>query len=129
MYNQSREITFFLFASVALATALTGLVVWEQVFLITDDSWVDTLRAVSREIGGPVPITILVMGQMEVIMVISRYIIEQYRKERYAAAKAAGAEATDEKWRAWYNRMTEAQARGEKFEEPPPKLNSSESTG
>ena len=132
MYNQSRELTFFLFASVAIATALTGLVVWEQVFLITDDSWVDTLRAISREIGGPVPTAILVMGNLEVIMVISRYIIEQYRKERYDEAVAKGeaqgvvqgrvegAKATDKKWRGWYNRMLEARARGEEFNEPPP---------
>ena len=126
MYNQSREVTFFLFASVALATALTGFVVWEQVFLITHDSWADTLRGILREIGGPVPAAILVIGNLEVVMVISRYIIEQYRKERYAAAIARGRQESDKKWRDWYNRMLEAQARGEDFDEPPPSSDSSE---
>lgn len=126
MYNQSGEVTFFLFASMALATALTGFVVWEQVFLITHDSWADTLRAILREIGGPVPASILVIGNLEVVMVISRYIIEQYRKERYAAAIARGRQESDKKWRDWYNRMLEAQARGEDFDEPPPGFDSSE---
>ena len=126
MYNQSREVTFFLFASVALATALTGFVVWEQVFLITHDSWADTVRGILREIGGPVPAAILVIGNLEVVMVISRYIIEQYRKERYAAAIARGRQESDKKWRDWYNRMLEAQTRGEDFDEPPPSSDSSE---
>ena len=126
MYNQSREVTFFLFASVALATALTGFVVWEQVFLVTHDSWADTARGILREIGGPVPAAILVIGNLEVGMVISRYIIEQYRKERYAAAIAKGRQENDKKWRDWYNRMLEAQANGEDFDEPPPGPDSSE---
>ena len=126
MYNQSREVTFFLFASVALATALTGFVVWEQVFLITHDSWADTVRGILREIGGPVPAAILVIGNLEVGMVISRYIIEQYRKERYAAAIAKGRQENDKKWRDWYNRMLEAQTKGEDFDEPPPGPDSSE---
>ena len=126
MYNQSREVTFFLFASVAIATALTGFVVWEQVFLITHDSWAETARGILREIGGPVPAAILVIGNLEVVMVISRYIIEQYRKERYAAAIARGRQESDKKWRDWYNRMLEAQARGEDFDEPPPSSDSSE---
>ena len=126
MYNQSREVTFFLFASVALATALTGFVVWEQLFLITHDSWANTFRGILREIGGPVPAAILVIGNLEVGMVISRYIIEQYRKERYAAAIARGRQENDKKWRDWYNRMLEAQAKGEDFDEPPPGPDSSE---
>ena len=126
MYNQSREVTFFLFASVTLATALTGFVVWEQVFLVTHDSWADTARGILREIGGPVPAAILVIGNLEVGMVISRYIIEQYRKERYAAAIAKGRQENDKKWRDWYNRMLEAQAKGEDFDEPPPGPDSSE---
>ena len=79
-----------------------------------------------RGIGGPVPASILVIGNLEVVMVISRYIIEQYRKERYAAAIARGRQESDKKWRDWYNRMLEAQARGEDFDEPPPSSDSSE---
>ena len=79
-------------------------------------------------------------------MVISRYIIEQYRKERYdeAVAKgeargivkgeaqgivkgqAQGRRESDEQWRGWYNRMLEARARGEEFDEPPPEPNPAE---
>ena len=127
MYNRSREVSFSLFVGVIIATGSAALLVWDQVFLTPKDSWAETVRAISREIGGPVPITILLMGNLEVIMVISRYIIELYRKEREAAAEARGiaigekrGRAQVEKWRDWYNRMMEAKAKDEDFDEPPP---------
>ena len=57
-------------------------------------------------------------------MVLSRYIIEQYRKERDARMKAEGmAEGREEmaqRWRDWNNRRLAAADRGEPFNEPPP---------
>ncbi len=65
-------------------------------------------------------------------MVLSRYIIEQYRKERDARMKAEGevagrargiAEGREEmaqRWQDWNNRRLAAEGRGEPFDEPPP---------
>ena len=56
-------------------------------------------------------------------MVLSRYIIEQYRKERDARMKAEGmAEGREmvQKWQDWNNRRLAAEGRGEPFNEPPP---------
>ena len=65
-------------------------------------------------------------------MVLSRYIIEQYRKERDARMKAEGevagrargiAEGREEmaqRWQDWNNRRLAAADRGEPFDEPPP---------
>ena len=60
-------------------------------------------------------------------MVLSRYIIEQYRKERDARMKAEGrargiAEGREmvQKWQDWNNRRLAAADRGEPFDEPPP---------
>ena len=40
-----------------------------------------------------------------------------------------GRAARDAEWRAWYERMRDAQARGEEFAEPPPSLRASDANG
>ena len=55
-------------------------------------------------------------------MVLSRYIIEQYRKERDARMKAEGREEMAQKWQDWNNRRLAAADRGEPFNEPPPAI-------
>ena len=64
-------------------------------------------------------------------MVLSRYIIEQYRKERDARMKvegmaerwakgmAEGREEMAQRWQDWNNRRLAAEGRGEPFDEPP----------
>ena len=127
MYNQSKGLTFFLLAAVGIASGLAAIGVWYEVFYVTADTGPETVKAISMNIGGAVATTLLTMGIMEVVMVLSRYIIEQYRKERDARMKAEGrakgiAEGREmvQKWQDWNNRRLAAEGRGEPFNEPPP---------
>ena len=140
MYNQSKGLTFFLLAAVGIASGLAAIGVWYEVFYVTADTGPETMKAISMNIGGAVATTLLTMGIMEVVMVLSRYIIEQYRKERDARMKAEGevagrasgiaegrakgmAEGREEmaqRWQDWNNRRLAAEGRGEPFDEPPP---------
>ena len=120
MYNQSKGLTFFLLAAVGIASGLTAIGVWYEVFYVTADTGPETMKAISMNIGGAVATTLLTMGIMEVVMVLSRYIIEQYRKERDARMKAEGREEMAQRWQDWNNRRLAAEGRGEPFDEPPP---------
>ena len=140
MYNQSKGLTFFLLAAVGIASGLAAIGVWYEIFYVTADTGPETMKAISMNIGGAVATTLLTMGIMEVVMVLSRYIIEQYRKERDARMKAEGevagrargmaegrakgmAEGREEmaqRWQDWNNRRLAAAGRGEPFDEPPP---------
>ena len=144
MYNRSKGLTFFLLAAVGIASGLAAIGVWYEVFYVTADTGPETVKAISMNIGGAVATTLLTMGIMEVVMVLSRYIIEQYRKERDARMKAEGevagrargiaegrakgraegmAEGREEmaqRWQDWNSRRLAAEVRGEPFDEPPP---------
>ena len=120
MYNQSKGLTFFLLAAVGIASGLAAIGVWYEVFYVTADTGPETMKAISMNIGGAVATTLLTMGIMEVVMVLSRYIIEQYRKERDARMKAEGREEMAQRWQDWNNRRLAAEGRGEPFDEPPP---------
>ena len=144
MYNQSKGLTFFLLAAVGIASGLAAIGVWYEVFYVTADTGPETMKAISMNIGGAVATTLLTMGIMEVVMVLSRYIIEQYRKERDArmkaegrasgiaegrakgmaegeiAGRARGREEMAQRWQDWNNRRLAAADRGEPFDEPPP---------
>ena len=120
MYNQSKGLTFFLLAAVGIASGLAAIGVWYEVFYVTADTGPETVKAISMNIGGAVATTLLTMGIMEVVMVLSRYIIEQYRKERDARMKAEGREEMAQRWQDWNNRRLAAEGRGEPFDEPPP---------
>lgn len=57
-------------------------------------------------------------------MLAERYLRRRYREGREEGRKEgieAGREERDAAWMAWYERMREAQSRGEPFDEPPPK--------
>lgn len=45
------------------------------------------------------------------------------RAEGVAEGKAEGRAEVQQQWRAWYQRQTEAQEKGQPFTEPPPTLN------
>ena len=52
-------------------------------------------------------------------MVLTKLILEKYLNNRFYDGLAKGEEQSDRKWRAWYSRMMEAQAKGEQFDELP----------
>ena len=56
-------------------------------------------------------------------MVLHKLILEKYLNNRFIAGVEEGraeGRAQVEEWRAWYNRMKSAEARGEEFDELPP---------
>ena len=52
-------------------------------------------------------------------------ILREGRQE----GRREGRALRDAEWRAWYERMRDAQARGEEFAEPPPSLRANDSNG
>ena len=46
--------------------------------------------------------------------------LKRRRERELAAARAAARHEVNAEWRAWVDRMHEAQAKGEPFDEPPP---------
>ena len=52
-------------------------------------------------------------------------ILREGRQE----GRREGRAARDAEWRAWYERMRDAQARGEEFTEPPPSLRTNDANG
>ena len=51
------------------------------------------------------------------------------RQEGRQEGRREGRAARDAEWRAWYERMRDAQTRGEEFAEPPPPLRTSDANG
>jgi hypothetical protein len=49
-------------------------------------------------------------------------ISERYKAKRFAEGRAVGKEEERKRWRDWNSRRMAAEARGEKFEEPPPSI-------
>ena len=106
--------------------SITGLVVWYEIFYNTGDTWPETIKSIGQGIGTAVAVAIAVIAILELVMLIS----ERYNAKRFAEGKAEGraegkAEGREEewkRWRDWNSRRMEAEARGEKFEEPPPSL-------
>ena len=64
------------------------------------------------------------LGMKYLVHPIIRWQDRLDEKRRMAIGEARGiaigAARSDAKWRAWYQRRFEAQARGEPFDEPPP---------
>ena len=56
-------------------------------------------------------------------------ILREGRQEGRKEGRQEGRAARDAEWRAWYERMRAAQARGEEFTEPPPSLRASDANG
>ena len=49
-------------------------------------------------------------------------ISERYKAKRFAEGRAVGKEEEWNRWHDWNSRRMAAEARGEKFEEPPPSI-------
>ncbi len=120
MPSRSEEITAFIIISVILANCLTALAVWYEIYYYIDDNGPETIKAILLDAAAAAAVTILFMGTVNIMMLLSNYVLDQYRKKRYAEAEERGERRNDERWRDWYNRMMEAKARDEDFDEPPP---------
>ena len=53
-------------------------------------------------------------------MVLAEYLKHRFEKRGEERGIATGREQANAAWEAWYERMKEAQQRGESFDEPPP---------
>ena len=107
-YNEIRYLILF----VVLVVYLTGLAVWYEAFYYTKDSLPKTIKSIGQEIGSAVATGIAVIAILALVVLIS----ERYKQRRYEEGRA------DERkrWEDWNDRRMAAEARGEKFDEPPP---------
>ena len=139
-----RELYFVIFSAQTLA--LIGLAVWYEVFVVTDDTWPETIFAIGRAVG---PGVAAIMAESIIVteglfMVLFGGImrrreaaaesrgrsegIAEGRSEGIAEGRsqgivegiAQGSAQANEKWQKWNRRRLEAEAEGRPFTEPPP---------
>ena len=111
-----RELYLIIFSAQTLA--LLGLAIWYEVFVVTKDSWPETIFAIGRDVGPGVGV---IMAESIIIteglfMVLFGGIMRR-RGERQAAEAVA---ENNKKWYGWNRRRLEAEAEGRPFNEPPP---------
>ena len=94
---------------------------------MVNDSTSATIKAILIDAVAAAALGIYIIGTVDTYMVLSKLILEKYLNNRFVAGEAKGREegraegrAQVEEWQAWYERMMEAEARGEEFREPPP---------
>ena len=115
-----RELYLIIFSAQTLA--LLGLAIWYEVFVVTKDSWPETIFAIGRDVGPGVGV---IMAESIIIteglfMVLFGGIMRR-RGERLAAeALAEGIALERAKWQEWNQRRLAAEAEGRPFNEPPP---------
>ena len=79
---------------------------------------------------------IAVFDNMQAVVVVSAALIyigveggamlaERYLRRRFQEGREEGRQEQQAAWSAWYERMVDAQRRGEPFAEPPPKMEES----
>ena len=141
MYQRIEDFSLQILAAIIIADILTLVSAWYEIYYVVDDTVPETVKAVFVNAAASVAVAILIVGTVDTYMVLSKLILEKYLERRFNDGKAEGLEKgieqgreqgreqTDEEWRAWYNRMLVARANGDEFNESPPELNSSESTG
>ena len=71
---------------------------------------------------GSAGITIAIMEVVQYIMVTARYLEDRFLKPRRERLQAEARAEVHEMWEAWNRRRMDAEAKGESFDEPPPKL-------
>ena len=52
-------------------------------------------------------------------------LAERYLRRRFQEGREEGRQEQQAAWSAWYERMEDAQRRGEPFDEPPPRMEES----
>ena len=139
-----RELYFVIFSAQTLA--LIGLAVWYEVFVVTDDSWPETIFAIGRAVGpgvGAIMAESIIVteglfmvlfggimrrrevaaesrGRSEGIAEGKAQGIAEGKARWIAEGKAQGSAQEREKWQEWNRRRLEAEAEGHPFTEPPP---------
>ena len=107
-----------------LAAALSiglAIVAWYEIRHNTTDGALETMFAIVQRMQGvivfsTVTIYVSVQGGQ---MLAERYLRRRFYEGREEGLKEGRAER-DAAWSAWYERMLDAQSRGEPFDEPPP---------
>ena len=105
------------FAIFSLQTAgLIGLAIWYEVFVVTGDTWPETIFAIGRDAAPGIGVIAAdSIVTVDIVMILT-LLYEDYRKKRTARAVAR----ERERWLAWNQRRLDAEAAGELFTEPPP---------
>ena len=107
------------FAIFSLQTAaLIGLAVWYGVFVVTGDTWPETIFAIGRDAAPRIGVIAADSVVTVDIVMILTLLYEDYRRKRIERAVARN----QERWEAWNQRRLDADAAGEPFNEPPPSL-------
>ena len=105
-----------------------GLVVWYEITQNTEDSAIETFFSIGDRLS---PFIIVIAAEslllLEIFIMLSeRYLLKRYkegRAEGRAEGLAEGLAEAQVKIDAWNKRRMEAEAKGEAFDEPLPKLN------
>ena len=128
LYQKIEEFSLHILAAILIANALTAVAVWYEIYYLVDDSASATVKAILIDTVAAAALAIYIVGTVDTYMVLSKLILEKYLNNRFVAGEAKGREEgrqegreeVSEEWRAWYDRMMEAEARGEEFDELPP---------
>ena len=135
-----RELYFVIFSAQTLA--LIGLAVWHEVFVVTEDTWPETIFAIGRAVGPGVGAIMAesIIATEGLFMVLFGGILRRREERRVEEAEsrgrsegiaegrsegiaegiAQGSAQANEKWQGWNRRRLEADAEGRPFTEPPP---------
>ncbi len=116
MYQKIEDFSLHILAAILIANLCTAVAVWYEIYYVVNDSTLATVKAILIDAVAAAALGIYIVGTVDAYMVLSKLILEKYLNNRFLE----GQELSDEKWRAWYTRMKEAEARGEEFREPPP---------
>ena len=126
----------------ALFTLLSALglafLLWYEIFENTGDTLPETIRAIIRGLAlntaGAAGMSLQIIEGPKFIMVLADYFTkkwlnplkEQLRDEGREQGREEATAQVNAQWRDWLRRRTEAEAKGEPFEEPPPSGNAPE---
>ena len=124
-----RAAYFFLF-SIQTLTGV-GLLSWYEVTLSDNNAIQNFLSIIAgaAQIGvGSAANTIAIMEVIQYIMVTVRYLEDRLVKPQRERLRSEGRTQVQEMWEAWNRRRMEAEAKGEPFDDSPPKLNDSDET-
>ena len=131
MYRRIEELSLHVLAAVIIADCLTVLAVWYEIFYNVNASWTETVKAILPDAAASAAVAILITGTVDTVMVLHKLMLEPYLKRRFnegvAQGRAEAAKEVDAKLQEWNNRRLDAEARGERFDEPPPVFSDSES--